>query len=110
MSLGARFYLRALRRESRGARGRLTFFVACLAVGVAAVVAVAGLAASLDRTIRGEARQLLAADITVESRRPLPQALADELRKTPGVERADLVEMVTVVAAAPAAGSPGRSQ
>ena len=34
---------RAVLRESRGARGRLGFFVACLAVGVAAVVAVAGL-------------------------------------------------------------------
>ena len=35
-------YLRSLVRETRGARGRLAFFAACLAVGVAAVVAVAG--------------------------------------------------------------------
>ena len=110
MNPGARFYLRAIRRESRGARGRLFFFVACLAVGVAAVVAVAGLSASLDRTIRGEARQLLAADIAVESRRPLPQLLADTLRRIRGVERADLVEMVTVAAAPAAGGAPGRSQ
>lgn len=110
MNPGARFYFRAIRRESRGARGRLFFFVACLAVGVAAVVAVAGLSASLDRTIRGEARQLLAADIAVESRRPLPQLLAETLRRIRGVERADVVEMVTVVAAPSISGAPGRSQ
>jgi putative ABC transport system permease protein len=107
---GWKFYTRSIRRESRGARSRLVFFVACLAVGVAAVVAVAGLSASLDRTIRGEARQLLAADIAVESRRPLPAALADALRKIAGVERADLTEMVTVAAAPPSASGPGRSQ
>jgi putative ABC transport system permease protein len=107
---GWRFYARAIRRESRGARSRLVFFVACLAVGVAAVVAVAGLSASLDRTIRGEARQLLAADIAVESRRPLPASLADALRPIAGVERADLTEMVTVAAAPPSAGGAGRSQ
>ena len=53
-------YLRHLRRESRGSRGRLVFFSACLAVGVAAVVAVAGLSSGIDRNIRREARQLLA--------------------------------------------------
>ncbi|MGH9360654.1 MAG: hypothetical protein ACRD2T_01965, partial [Thermoanaerobaculia bacterium] len=57
---------RQMLRESRGARGRLAFFVACLGVGVAAVVAVAGLSASLDQGIRSEARQLLAADLAVE--------------------------------------------
>ena len=50
MTLG--FYARALVRESRGSRGRLAFFIACLAVGVAAVVAVAGLSASLRDGIR----------------------------------------------------------
>ena len=50
------FFLRTLLRESRGSRGRLTFFIACLAVGVSAVVAVAGLSASLDQGIRREAR------------------------------------------------------
>ena len=110
MTPGLRFYARAIRRESRGAHGRLLFFVVCLAVGVAAVVAVAGLSSSLDRTIRGEARQLLAADIAVDSRRPLPQALADALSAIPGVQRADLTEMVTVVAAPPRGEAAGRSQ
>jgi putative ABC transport system permease protein len=120
----ARSYLRFLRRESRGSRGRLAFFIACLAVGVAAVVAVAGIAAGLESGVRREARRLLAADLAVEGREPLPaaldRALAELARELGGpVERADLRELVTVVAAPapkgpggapPADGAAGRSQ
>jgi|CXWL01.1.fsa_nt_gi putative ABC transport system permease protein len=107
-----RSYFRALARESRHARGRLAFFVACLAVGVAAVVAVAGLAASLDSKVRAEARPLLAADLVIEGRRPLTPELAAGIAELgPGVARADLRELVTVVANPPAPdGTPGRSQ
>lgn len=111
MTAGA--FLRILGRESRGARGKLFFFVACLAVGVAAVVAVAGLSASLDRTIRGEARQLLAADLAVEGRRRLPEDLDRALERLPGVARTDIQEMVSMAAAPSAPGAvaaPGRSQ
>lgn len=103
-------FLRNVRRETRGARGRLVFFTACLAVGVAGVVAVAGLSSSLDRAIRGEAKQLLAGDLAVSARRPLPPELDRELATIGGVRRADVREMVTVVAATTADGSPGRSQ
>ncbi len=97
-------------RESRGAFGRFAFFVACLAVGVAAVVAIAGLAAGLDSGIRSEARQLLAADLAIESRRALPETF-DLARLLPaGSRTAAMREMVTVVAALPKDGKPGRSQ
>jgi putative ABC transport system permease protein len=105
------FFFRTLLRESRGSRGRLAFFVACLSVGVAAVVAVAGLSASLDDGIRGEARQLLAADLAIESRQPIPKDLDLAAAGLAGAERTDLQETVTVVAAPPSAtGAPGRSQ
>src|SRR5436190_17186362 len=103
-------FLRNVLRETRGARGRLVFFTACLAVGVAGVVAVAGLSASLDRGIRGEAKQLLAADLAVSSRKPLPPELDKLLVALPGARRADVREMVTVVAATTTDGTPGRSQ
>lgn len=105
------FFFRTLLRESRGSRGRLAFFVACLSVGVAAVVAVAGLSGSLDDGIRGEARQLLAADLAIESRQPIPKDLDLKAAGLAGAERTDLQETVTVVAAPPSAtGTPGRSQ
>lgn len=107
------FHLRQMRREARGSLGRLAFFVACLAVGVAAVVAVSGLSTSLDRGIRTEARKLLAADLALSSRRAPDESMESVLdrRLPPGTEQARLVEMVTV-ASGPVRpdGSPGPSQ
>lgn len=106
----ASLYLRTLGRESRGTRARLAFFVACLSVGVAAVVAVAGLSSSLDDGIRVEARQLLAADLAIVGNRPLPAGF-DPTAGTASVEQTRIEEAPTVVAAPPrAAGRPGPSQ
>jgi putative ABC transport system permease protein len=104
------FYLRALVRESRGSRGRLTFFIACLAVGVAAVVAVAGLSASLRDGIRREARQLLAADLAVRGNQPIPPEALAAIAALPGARRTDVKETVTVAAAPGVNGQPGPSQ
>ncbi len=95
--------------EARGARGRLAFFVACLAVGVAAVVAVAGLGSALESAIRREARQLLAADLSVSGRRPIPAAVAGIVAARPGVETARVKEMVTVLANPGDGARPGAS-
>jgi putative ABC transport system permease protein len=104
-------FFRSLRRESRGSRGRLLFFIACLAVGVSAVVAVAGLSASLDSGIRLEARQLLAADLVIAGSRPLPAGFDLGAAGLGGARRTEVKELVTVVAAPPAAaGRPGASQ
>ena len=55
--------LRWTLRESRGARGRLVYFAACLAAGVAAVVGAAG----LTRTVEGGVRRIRVAYSTAES-------------------------------------------
>ncbi|MDH3403975.1 MAG: FtsX-like permease family protein [Acidobacteriota bacterium] len=96
-------YGRALRAEWRAAPGRLLFFVGCLAVGVAAVVAVATHAAALDRGIRGEARQLLAADLAVSGARPVGEDTKRLLIER-GAATASVRELVTIVAA-PSGGS-----
>ncbi|MCB9746174.1 MAG: FtsX-like permease family protein [Alphaproteobacteria bacterium] len=107
MSLG--LLLTLMRRELRGSARRVLFFVACLSVGVAAVVSVAGLADTVDRAMRLEARPLLAADVAVTGRRPLPEVL-DAVPPELGAERADL-RIFNTMASAPAAegGPPGRS-
>jgi putative ABC transport system permease protein len=101
-------YFRYMARESRGSARRLVFFVLCLAVGVAAVVSVAGLSAGMDDGLRSKARELLAADLVVEGRRPLPDRLDEALASVPGARRTDVREMVTVVAARDDS-EPGRS-
>lgn len=62
-----------MRRESRGASGRLTFMTACLALGVAAVTGVAALVSAVEGAVQRDARTLLAADLTVEARRPISE-------------------------------------
>lgn len=104
------FILRHLARESRGAGTRLGFFASCLAIGVAAVVAVAGLARSVDDGIRFRARELLGADLVVESRRPLPPELDDLLAGLDGVVVSHAREMTSVVAALGDDGEPRASR
>ena len=105
-------FARQLVRESRGSRGRLAFFAACLGTGVAAVVAVAGLSGALEETIRAQARPLLGADLSVESFQPFPPAVEQALAALPGA-RTRTEELVTVVfapgAAAAAEGGAPRS-
>ena len=104
-----RLYLRSLARETRGARGRLAFFAACLSVGVAAIVAVAGLADGLDGGIRAEARKLLAADLVIRSRQPLPEEIESLLAERGDLEVARIKQLATLVAAPAAGEEPGTS-
>ncbi len=85
----ARTLFRQIAREARGARGRVIFFILCLAVGVGAVVAVAGFSASLRATLAREARQLLAADLRVRGQQPVPAAV-DELLAAEAAARSAL--------------------
>lgn len=106
----AGFVLRSMLRESRGARGRLFFLTACLAVGVAAVTGVAGLVDGVEAGVRAKSREILGADLSVDSRRPLPRELDGLLADVPGLERTDLREMATMAAAPGPDGKPVRSR
>ncbi len=97
-------------RESRGARGRMLYFVACLAVGVAAVVGTAGIAESVAQGFREHSREILGADLSVSAHRPLPADLGAAFSPWPGTERADLTETASMIAAPGAAGGATRSQ
>ncbi len=109
MKLGG--ILRFVRRDSRGSRGSLVFFVACVAIGVAAVVAVDGVARAIDAGLRSRSRELLAADIAVQGRQPLPAELdAAIARVAPDAERIDVRELATMAGALSAAGDVERSR
>ena len=105
MRLGSWVSLAA--HESRGSAGRLAFFVACLSVGVAAVVAVAGLSQGLDSSIQAQARQLLGADIAVGSRRPIASSITAAVDGLDGARRTQVIEMPSVVSAPEPAGEAG---
>ncbi|MFT4709329.1 MAG: putative ABC transport system permease protein, partial [Planctomycetota bacterium] len=89
-------------RETRGAKGRAGFLVLCVAVGVAAVVTVSSLSEAVRGQLRSQSRELMAADLSIEARRPLPTELAELLPElAPGAERTNLRELATMVASAP---------
>lgn len=92
-------FFRHLRRDSRGTRSKLAFFVACLAIGVAAVVAVAGFTEGIDRGVRAEARQILAADMAVRGQKTIPDELKAAIDEVDGSQRTEIAELLTLVAA-----------
>ena len=90
-------FLRWMVRESRGSRGRMLYFTACLAIGVAAVVGTAALGQVVEDGFRSKSREILGADFTVDARRPLPEELSSALAYVPGIERGDTLETATMV-------------
>lgn len=92
------WWLLAALRESRGARGRTFFVVACISIGVAAVVGVASMTSVFDQNLRSSAREMLGADLRVASFRELPEEL-DGVLKEFGAERQTAMEFATMAAA-----------
>jgi putative ABC transport system permease protein len=69
-SLG--FVLRMAMREVRASPRRLLLLTTSVAVGVAALVAINSFTANLRESVRRQAQALLGADLSLESRQPLP--------------------------------------
>ena len=69
-SLG--FVLRMAVREVRASPRRLLLLTTSVAVGVAALVAINSFTANLRDSVRRQAQALLGADLSLESRQPLP--------------------------------------
>jgi putative ABC transport system permease protein len=93
-------------RETRGAWRHFTGFLVCIALGVAALVAVLGVAAALDRALGREARSLHGGDVELRSVRPLDASAAaavDDLARR-GATVTRLRELVAM-ARSPATGA-----
>lgn len=91
--------LTAALRESRGARGRLAFFVLCLALGVAAVTGVSALVASIESVLRSQSRELLGADLSIDARRPVPEVVDGYFNFGGMPQRSEVRELATLVSA-----------
>jgi putative ABC transport system permease protein len=71
-----RFAARMAWREARGARRHFVYFLACITVGVAAIVGVQTFSDALSRAIAHSAKALLGADVEIRATRPLSAAAA----------------------------------
>src|SRR5215210_1907011 len=72
-----KFVLRMAARETRSSWRRLLFFFICIAVGVAAIVAMRSVIQSVRTVFGTEARSLIAADVLISTNRDwTPEARA----------------------------------
>jgi putative ABC transport system permease protein len=95
------FVLRMALREIRAAWQRLLFFFICIAVGVAAIVALRSVIRSVRDVLGGEARSLIAADVLIATNRDwTPQARATidrRLAEAGSTGRTETIETPTMV-------------
>src|SRR5262245_35449165 len=68
------FVLRMAARETRASWRRLLFFFVCIAVGVAAIVALRSVIQSVRGVFGTEAKALIAADVVISTNREWPPA------------------------------------
>ncbi len=95
------FVLRMAVREMRAAWQRLLFFFICIAVGVAAIVALRSVIRSVRDVLGGEARSLIAADVLISTNRdwtPEARATIDRrLAEAGSTARTETIETPTMV-------------
>lgn len=95
-----RFIFAMAYRELRASWRRLAFFFLCVAVGVAAIVALRSLTQNVRAALATEARSLLAGDVSLRTDRPWPDAVEPALAR--GVDgsgplpRTETVDVVTM--------------
>ena len=68
--MNTRFALTMARRELRTSRRRLALYGSCMALGIAALVGLHGVRATVVRAVETQARELLGADLHLASRAP----------------------------------------
>ena len=103
------FIIRMAGRELRSSWRRVAFFFLCVAVGVAAIVALRSLIQNVRVALAAEARTLLAGDISIRTDRPW----SDETRRivdgrlagVAPLRRTEIVDITTMVRVADAAGA-----
>jgi putative ABC transport system permease protein len=95
------FVLRMALRETRASWKRLLFFFICIAVGVAAIVAMRSIIQSVRQVFGTEARTLIAADVLISTNRewtPQTRAAIDRrLREFGATEQTETTETPTMV-------------
>lgn len=83
-------------RDARSNRKRLFIYISAIIIGVAAQVAITSFRGSLDRTINTQSKELLGADLEVESDNPYSEK-AEAYFDSLGGEQASIVEFPSMV-------------
>lgn len=95
------FVVRMAYRELRASWRRLAFFFVCVAVGVAAIVALRSLVQNVRAALAAEARTLLAADVSIRTDQPwrddVARVIDRRLARVSPLRRTEVVDVTTMV-------------
>jgi len=83
-------------RDSRRSRSRLALFMSSIVLGIAALVGINSFGDNLARSIAGQARELVGADLVLSSSQPFDSTLRPALRRL-GSTRTDEVSFASLV-------------
>lgn len=78
--MNARFVWAMARREARASRRRFLLYGGCMALGIATLVGLHGLRATVRDTVDAEAQRLLGADLRLASRAPFEPVVEELVR------------------------------
>ena len=107
--MNRRFVSAMARRELRGSGRRLALYGSCMALGIAALVALSGLRGSIADAVAGRARALMGADLMLRARTPFSEPVQDEIAALTGGD-ASAAALVTSFASMALAETSGRSR
>jgi len=106
------FVIRMAFRETRASWLRLVFFFTCVAIGVAAIVVLRSVVQNVRETLVREAREIVGADVVVQSTRPWTtenlETLTRELVDAGVLSRVDVIETRTMASTRGNAAGAGR--
>jgi putative ABC transport system permease protein len=106
------FVLRMAVRETRASWRRLLFFFICIAVGVAAIVALRSVIQNVRGVFGKEARSLIAADVLISTNRDWPsearQTIDHRLQEAGATAQTETIETPTMVRPADASRTVAR--
>src|SRR5262245_146343 len=95
------FILKMAIRETRAAWRRLLFFFVCIAVGVAAIVALRSVIQNVRQVFSREAKALVAADVVINTTRDLTPAaeglINQRLEEAQAIARTETISTPTMV-------------
>lgn len=95
------FILQMSLRELRSSWKRMLFFFLCISIGVASIVALRSAINNIGQAVTGEARQVLTADIQIDSERPWKEEIRTKIEaiaNSPVVEaKCETIEASTML-------------
>ncbi len=95
-SLGWGSALRIAWREFQAAPAKFLFVIVSVAIGVAALTGVRGFTDSFQKTLLGQARTIMAADVSARMFRQPSTKETEQLNALTGVERTQVTELVSM--------------